>query len=115
MLATINDGHVDIRVDFTADIAVALEPGVWPITHRGAEYSVTRVSCRVIAGHPYFTYPKGVPRKPNGQWSAQERILPDALPLDLGAWKALPVDVRSALEDAYLLARHELPEQVEAS
>lgn len=115
MLVTINDGAVDICVDFTAAIQVVLEPGVWVISHRGTEYSVTHLACRFIDGRLHFAFPKGVPRKHNGQWSAQERILPDALPLDGKAWRTLPADVRSALEDAYLLARHELPEQVASS
>jgi hypothetical protein len=115
MLATINDGIVDICVDFTALIQVVLEPGIWVISHRGTEYSITHLACRLIDSRAHFAFPKGVARKNNGAWSAQERILPDALPLDARAWRTLPADVRSALEDAYLLARHELPEQVGAS
>lgn len=114
MLVALTEGSVELSVDFEAGIGLTIEPGVWQVTHRGEDFSVTTLRARLVAGELYFAYPKGVVRKRNGNWSLQERVLVDLLPLEPAkAWKVLPDILRSALEDAYLLARHDLPEQLE--
>lgn len=116
MLVTINEGTAEITLDFEAAIKVALEPGIWVATLRGAELSVTRLTAALIAGKVYLAYPKGVARKANGAWSAQERSLFGLLPEDpRAAWGSLPAAVRDAVEDAYLLARDALPDRIAAA
>lgn len=116
MLVTINEGAVDINVDFEATIDLVIDPGVWEVSYRGADFSVTHLRGRLTGGHIYFAYPKGVARKHNGQWAAQERILVGLLPeKPLLAWNSLPEAVRDAVEDTYLLARDDVPEHLGTS
>lgn len=113
MLVTINQGTAEITLDFEAAIKVSLEPGIWVTNLRGADISVTRLTAALIAGKVYLAYPKGVARKANGAWSAQERSLFGLLPEGpREAWEALPAGVRDAVEDAYLLARDALPDRI---
>lgn len=116
MLTAINGRSVDITVTFETKWTISLDPGAWVTEHRGDTVSVTTIYGRFLDGQLYIGYPKGVTRKAGGAWSLQERILVDVLPGDvLKDWQAIPEALRSALEDAYLLSRDDLPDQLEAS
>lgn len=108
MLVYIGYRSVEIACDLNAHFTLALEPGIWTVTHNKTEYAVTSLSGTLRAGALVFSYPRGVERRANGAWSARERIVsvvPD--------WPQLPGPVREVLNDAYLLQRHDLPETLE--
>lgn len=116
MRIAIGERGADVDVDFEAHWRITLDPGAWVTDYRGEPVSVTTVYGRRVGDFFFVAYPKGVSRKAGGLWSIQERILVDLLSDDSRqAWRELPEVVRSALEDAYLLSRHELPEQLGAS
>lgn len=104
--------NIDIRVRVTLD----LDPGIWTVREDDDnEYAVTGLTGLVDAdGVIHFAYPKGVARTATGGWGAKETYLSRALPRNHpnDAWAALPAAVRDLIQDSYLLALDETPEQI---
>lgn len=101
---------ITVAAEATIRVNVTLEPDLWMVWENDIHYCV--ISLQLVIdehGIPHTAWPKGLPRHVGFPLAGRPKLLQTVLPRDdpQAAWRAIPPDVRSIIEDAYFLARTE--------